>query len=57
VSGRPAITAVQLGKGLVIRVGVSAWARGLFNPPVAQVTLNVFDLLRGATPRIRTTSP
>jgi hypothetical protein len=57
VSGRPAITAVQLGKGLVLRVGVSAWARGLFNPPVAQVTLNVFDLLRGATPRIRTTSP
>ncbi|HEY7077658.1 MAG TPA: N,N-dimethylformamidase beta subunit family domain-containing protein [Solirubrobacteraceae bacterium] len=57
VSGRPAITAVQLGKGLVVRVGVTAWASGLRHPAVAQVTLNVFDLLRGATPRIRTTSP
>jgi hypothetical protein len=54
VGARPAITAVSLGKGLVIRVGVAAWARGLHNPPVAQVTLNIFDLLRGATPRIRT---
>jgi hypothetical protein len=56
VGGRPAITAVELGKGLVIRVGVPAWARGLGHPEVAQVTLNIFSLLRGATPKIETTS-
>jgi FlgD Ig-like domain len=53
---RPALTAVRLGKGLVIRVGLPQWSQRLGRPAVAQVTLNIFDLLRGATPRIRTTT-
>jgi hypothetical protein len=57
VGGRPAITAVQLGKGLVVRVGVPGWEQALGRPEVAQVTLNIFDLLRGAQPQIKTTSP
>jgi hypothetical protein len=50
---RPALSAVQLGKGTVIRVGLPEWARRLENPEVAQVTRNVYDILRGVEPRIR----
>jgi hypothetical protein len=50
---RPALTAIQLGKGLVIRVGLAQWAQKLRDPGVAQVTSNIADLLRGAKPRIR----
>jgi hypothetical protein len=50
---RPALTAVQLGKGLVIRVGLPEWYARLVDPQVAQATRNIFDLLRGVTPKIR----
>jgi hypothetical protein len=50
---RPALTAIRFGKGLVIRVGLAQWAQKLRDPAVAQVTSNIADLLRGATPRIR----
>jgi hypothetical protein len=50
---RPALSAIQLGKGLVIRVGLPQWTQKLRDPYVAQVTSNIADLLRGATPRIR----
>jgi hypothetical protein len=50
---RPALTAVGLGKGLVIRVGLPQWTEELGRPDVEQVTLNIADLLRGRTPRIR----
>jgi hypothetical protein len=50
---RPALTAIALGKGLVIRVGLPQWTQRLRRPAVAQVTSNIADLLRGAKPRIR----
>ena len=50
---RPALTAVQLGKGVVIRVGLPQWAQRLSDPNVAQVTRNIVDLLRKVQPRIR----
>jgi hypothetical protein len=50
---RPALTAVQLGKGLAIRVGLPQWYARLGNPQVAQATENIVDLLRGVTPKIR----
>jgi FlgD Ig-like domain len=57
VNGSPALTAERYGKGLLIRVGLPQWSQALGRPAVAQVTLNIFELLRGATPRIRTTNP
>jgi hypothetical protein len=50
---RPALSAVQLGKGTVIRVGLPEWPRKLGEPQVAQVTRNIIDILRGVPPRIR----
>jgi hypothetical protein len=50
---RPALTAVGLGKGTVIRVGLPEWSQRLGDPNVAQVTRNIIDLLRGVKPRIR----
>ena len=51
---RPALTAEQLGKGTVIRVGLPEWTQRLRDPVVAQVMSNIVDILRGVTPRIRT---
>jgi hypothetical protein len=50
---RPALTAVRLGKGEVIRVGLPEWSQRLGVPQVAQVTRNIVDILRGVEPRIR----
>ena len=50
---RPSLTAIQLGKGTVIRVGLPQWTQHLRDPDVAQVTSNIADILRGVTPRIR----
>lgn len=50
---RPALTAVQLGKGTVIRVGLPEWPQRLDDPNVSQVTRNIIDILRGVQPRIR----
>lgn len=50
---RPALSAVQLGKGTVIRVGLPEWPQRLDDRDVAQVTRNIVDILRGVEPRIR----
>lgn len=50
---RPALSAVQLGKGTVIRVGLPEWTQKLDDPNVAQVTRNIYDIVRGVQPRIR----
>ena len=51
---RYALTAIRLGEqGLVIRVGLPQWAQRLDEQPVAQVTRNIVDLLRGQEPKIR----
>jgi hypothetical protein len=50
---RPALTAVKLGKGTVIRVGLPEWPQRLEDPNVSQVTHNIVDILRGVRPRIR----
>ena len=52
---RAALSAVRLGKGTVIRVGLPEWAQRLGTPEVAQVTHNIVDILRGVRPRIRST--
>ena len=52
---RPALTAVQLGKGTVIRVGLPEWPQRLDDPSVSQVTRNIIDILRDVPPRIRST--
>ncbi|HWK27791.1 MAG TPA: N,N-dimethylformamidase beta subunit family domain-containing protein [Solirubrobacter sp.] len=52
---RPALTAVRVGKGTVIRVGLPEWPQRLKDPNVAQVTYNIVDILRGVQPRIRST--
>jgi hypothetical protein len=51
---RSAITVTQLGKGMVIRIGLPEWYAKLGDPNVGQVTRNVIDLLRGVTPKIGT---
>jgi hypothetical protein len=51
---RYALTATQPGdKGLVIRVGLPQWPQRLDDPEIAQVTLNIVDLLRGKKPHFR----
>jgi hypothetical protein len=50
---RPALSAVELGKGTVIRVGLPEWPRKLGDADVAQVTRNIVDILRGVKPKIR----
>ena len=52
---RPALAATQLGKGVVIRVGLPEWTSKLGDSNVSQVTRNIVDLLRGVEPRIRST--
>jgi hypothetical protein len=52
---RPALSATQLGKGVVIRVGLPEWASKLGDANVAQVTHNIVDILRDVSPRIRST--
>jgi hypothetical protein len=50
---RFALTAVRLGDGLVIRVGLPEWLQRLRDPDVSQITRNVVDLLRDVEPKIR----
>ncbi|MGI8781135.1 MAG: FlgD immunoglobulin-like domain containing protein [Solirubrobacteraceae bacterium] len=52
----PALALTQVGKGVVIRVGLPEWGVRLKagSVPVAQLTRNVADILRGAEPQIRT---
>ncbi|HEY6892223.1 MAG TPA: N,N-dimethylformamidase beta subunit family domain-containing protein [Solirubrobacter sp.] len=52
---RPALAATQLGKGVVIRVGLPEWTSKLSDSNVSQVTRNIIDILRGVKPRIRST--
>jgi flagellar hook assembly protein FlgD len=52
---RPALSATQLGKGVVIRVGLPEWTSRLSDGNVAQVTHNIIDILRRVEPRIRST--
>ena len=55
---RPALSATQLGDGLVIRVGLPQWADRIDEDrQVFQITRNIVDLLRGTEPRIRTAPP
>ena len=50
----PALTATRLGKGVVIRVGLTEWAqRAGSDPEVAQITRNIADILRRVRPRVR----
>ena len=52
---RPALTLSDVGDGIVIRVGLPEWGARLRAGavPVQQLTRNIADILRGATPRIR----
>jgi hypothetical protein len=52
---RPALSATQLGKGVVVRVGLPEWTSKLDDANVAQVTHNIVDILRRVEPRIRST--
>jgi hypothetical protein len=52
---RPALSATQLGKGVVVRVGLPEWTSKLGDSNVAQVTHNIIDILRDVKPRIRST--
>ena len=53
---RPAaLTAIKLGDGLVIRVGLPQWTARLRDPEVSQITRNIVDLLRGKPTKIRST--
>ena len=55
---RPALSATQLGDGLVIRVGLPQWADRIDEDrQVFQITRNIVDILRGTEPRIRTAPP
>jgi hypothetical protein len=51
---RPALAATELGKGVLIRVGLPEWAQRLGDRQVAQITLNIADLLRRVETRIHT---
>jgi len=52
----PALALTQVGKGVVIRVGLPEWGARLKagSVPVEQLTRNIADILRGAKPQIRT---
>jgi hypothetical protein len=51
---RPAITASELGKGVVIRIGLPGWSLRLgADPDVAQLTRNAWDVLAGNKPKPR----
>ena len=50
----PVLTATRLGKGVVIRVGLTQWAqRAGSDAEVAQITRNIADILRRVRPRVR----
>jgi hypothetical protein len=50
----PVLTATRLGKGVVVRVGLTGWAtRAAQDPEVGQITRNIVDVLRGVRPRVR----
>ncbi len=51
---RPALGATELGKGVLIRVGLPEWAQRLGDRQVAQITLNIADILRRVETRIHT---
>jgi hypothetical protein len=50
---RPAFTATQLGRGIVIRVGLPQWSQRLGDQQVAQLTRNIVDVLRRNKPQPR----
>jgi hypothetical protein len=51
---RPALAATQLGKGVVIRVGLTEWVqRSGTDREVGQITRNIIDILRRVKPRLR----
>ena len=50
----PALTAARLGKGVVIRVGLTEWVeRAGTDREVGQITRNIIDILRRVKPRVR----
>jgi hypothetical protein len=51
---RAALAATQLGKGVMIRIGLPEWAEKLGDRQVAQITLNIADILRHMKARIHT---
>jgi hypothetical protein len=51
---RAAIVATQLGDGVTIRVGLPDWSKHLGDRQVAQLTLNLADILRRLPPKIHT---
>ncbi len=52
----PALALTDVGEGIVIRIGLPEWGTRLKqgSVPVQQLTRNIADILRGATPEIRT---
>jgi hypothetical protein len=51
---RPALAATEIGKGVMIRVGLPEWTQRLDDRQVAQITLNIADLLRRLPAKIHT---
>jgi FlgD Ig-like domain len=51
---RPAVAATEIGKGVMIRVGLPEWTRRLDERQVAQITLNIADILRRLPAKIHT---
>jgi N,N-dimethylformamidase beta subunit-like, C-terminal/FlgD Ig-like domain len=51
---RPAVAATEIGKGVMIRVGLPEWTQRLDDRQVAQITLNIADLLRRLPAKIHT---
>jgi hypothetical protein len=50
----PALTAARLGKGIVVRVGLTEWVQQAGRDrEVGQITRNVIDVLRRVKPRLR----
>jgi N,N-dimethylformamidase beta subunit-like, C-terminal/FlgD Ig-like domain len=51
---RPAVAATEIGKGVMIRVGLPEWSQRLDDRQVAQITLNIADILRRLPAKIHT---
>ena len=51
---RPALAATEIGKGVMIRVGLPEWSQRLSDREVAQITLNIADILRRVPTQIHT---
>jgi hypothetical protein len=51
---RPAVVATEIGDGVMIRVGLPEWSERLGDRQVAQITLNIADILRRLPPKIHT---